>query len=325
MNISYLHSGGLITNYYCSSSCKHCLYCSSPTWDKEYIDEKTAESLFEKSASLGCDSLHIGGGEPMLDFPGLIKILKVAERTGIRIEYVETNSSWYKNHEQAKAMLKELPKLSVQTLLISISPFHNEYIPFYKVKGVIEACHGTGLSVMPWIKDFYGDLDSFDDKQTHSLSEYMEAFGPGYLKNVFSRYWVHPGGRALTAFPDLYGKKSTEALTSHCSGCNELTNTSHFHFDLYGNYVPGLCSGIRIDHRDIGYSLPEKEYPYLYLLFNKGIKGFFKKAVTLGFAPKKAYVSKCHLCLNIRRFLVMEKKLEPKEFGPRNYYKEVPT
>jgi len=57
LHISYLQSGGLITNYYCSSQCKHCLYASSPKRDKKYIDEETNAVLFRKIKSMGCYSI----------------------------------------------------------------------------------------------------------------------------------------------------------------------------------------------------------------------------------------------------------------------------
>jgi len=67
-SISRLHSGGLITSYYRTSSCAHCLYGCSPRWPKDYIDRETVTRNADKIKSLGCTSIHIGGGEP---FPNL--------------------------------------------------------------------------------------------------------------------------------------------------------------------------------------------------------------------------------------------------------------
>ena len=60
--IKHLRSGGIITNYFCTSSCKHCLYNCSPQWEKRYINPKTAEKNLQTVRSLGCRSVHIGGG-----------------------------------------------------------------------------------------------------------------------------------------------------------------------------------------------------------------------------------------------------------------------
>jgi 2-iminoacetate synthase ThiH len=67
LQINYLNSGGLITNYYCTSECGHCLYRCSPKWKKEYIDKPGAKAILQKILSLGCNSIHIGGGEPLLN------------------------------------------------------------------------------------------------------------------------------------------------------------------------------------------------------------------------------------------------------------------
>ena len=323
LHISRLHSGGLITNYACSSRCRHCLYASSPKRDKNYIDPETTAQLFRKSKALGCHSLHIGGGEPFLQPAKLKNVLEVAGQENMNIQYVESNSSWYRDHDSACRLLAELQKAGLSCLLVSISPFHNEYVPFYKVKGVMAACRATGVSIFPWIMDFYEDIDSFPPDVPHAMSEYLEKFGPDYLKKVLRKYWIHPGGRVFHSFQAIYGKRSARDLLADNTGCMELTETSHFHLDLYGNYVPGLCSGFQISYQDMGAPLSEEKYPYLHLLYNEGIAGFFRLASEeFAFQPRETYASKCHLCLDIRRFLVIDRQLSAAELGPKDFYRE---
>jgi len=123
--ITRLRSGGLITNYFCTSNCGHCLYNCSPHWEKRYIDSDTAEKNLRAIRSLGCRSVHIGGGEPLLRPDKLGSVLEVASEVGVSVEYVETNSSWFQDIESAKALLARLRPKGLQTLLVSISPFHN--------------------------------------------------------------------------------------------------------------------------------------------------------------------------------------------------------
>ncbi|MBW2707116.1 MAG: hypothetical protein JRD84_12515, partial [Deltaproteobacteria bacterium] len=59
INIRRLMSGGIITNYFCTSRCGHCLYNCSPQWEKEYITPETAEKTLQAVRSLGCRSVHI--------------------------------------------------------------------------------------------------------------------------------------------------------------------------------------------------------------------------------------------------------------------------
>ena len=167
--IKHLHSGGIISNYYCTSACGHCLYYCSPRWKKEYIDRETLIEVLKKIKSLGCRSVHIGGGEPFLNLAGLQMVVETVHSLRVNIEYVETNSSWFKERESAIETLSSLRERGLSTLLISMSPFHNEHIPFYKVKGVIEACREANISVFPWISEFYPEIAAFDDRTTHTV------------------------------------------------------------------------------------------------------------------------------------------------------------
>lgn len=105
LHIKRLISGGLITNYYCSSRCAHCLYACSPRWEKRYIDAETTTQNFRKIKELGGQGVHIGGGEPFLNFEGLLAVLEMARSQGVHIDYVETNSSWFQDDASAQARL----------------------------------------------------------------------------------------------------------------------------------------------------------------------------------------------------------------------------
>ena len=61
LEIDYLRSGGIITNYFCSSTCRHCLYACSPRWEKNYISESILYDIIHKIKELRCHSVHIGG------------------------------------------------------------------------------------------------------------------------------------------------------------------------------------------------------------------------------------------------------------------------
>ncbi len=324
LQIRHLSSGGLITNYYCTSRCAHCLYCCSPHWDKRYIDEPTSRRNLEKIRALGCRAIHVGGGEPFLNPQGLLRVLEVAREVGVGIDYVETNSSWYRDLDSAVALLKELKARGLETLLVSISPFHNEHIPFQKVKGVIEACRVARMAAFPWVSDFYRELDAFDPATTHRLQEYGERFGADYLRRIPARYWIHFGGRAVQTFAPIFETYDCDAILSRDRrGCRELQDVSHFHLDLFGNYIPGLCSGLAMQRDDLGAPISPEKYPLLARLHEAGINGLYEVAREQGFQASGGYLSKCHLCLEIRRYLVMELNLEFSELAPRGFYENL--
>jgi hypothetical protein len=320
--IGRLHSGGIITNYYCTSACGHCLYYCSPRWKKEYIDRDTLIEILKKIKYFGCLSVHIGGGEPFLNPAGLKMVVETVRSLKVNIEYVETNSSWFKRKESAIDFLSSLKERGLSTLLVSMSPFHNEHIPFYKVKGVIQACKEADINVFPWISEFYPEIAAFDDRTTHPVSAYEEKYGDNYLSMIPSRYWIHFGGRALKTFSRAYGTRSyQDTLTANQGGCRELLDVSHFHFDLYGNYIPGLCSGLAIRCDHVGTALSEKDYPFLNTLFHEGIGGFGDLAVSkYGFEASREYLSKCDLCFEIRKYLVLQVGVNSRELQPEGFY-----
>jgi len=322
--IKHLVSGGIITNYFCTSKCRHCLYNCGPHWEKKYLDTETAEDHFRRVRFMGCRSVHIGGGEPLLRPDNLAEILGVAQNVGVLIEYVETNSSWFKEMESAVGVLSRLRRKGLKTLLVSISPFHNEHIPFFKVQGVIEACRKARVNVFPWINGFIKDLSQLDVNKTNSMAVFEEKFGQDYLLRILQRYWVHMGGRALDTFrPVLASQSFQQIINENPGGCErELSDTSHFHMDLFGNYIPGLCSGLSISTKDLGQPLSGKAYPVITTLFDSGIKGLFDFAhKEFAYTPARSkYVNKCDLCTEIRTVMVSKTLGGLSELGPREFY-----
>lgn len=320
--ISRLQSGGLITNYFCSSRCRHCLYNCGPDWPKEYITPETAEKNFQVIRSLGCRSVHIGGGEPLLRPEALIPVLDAAARTGVRLEYLETNSAWYRDAGSAVAMLTRLRRHGLHTLLVSISPFHNEHIPFARIEGVMAAARRAGIGLFPWVEGFVADLQQFDRRQPHRLEEYEDRFGRDYLRQILHRYWIHFGGRALDTFRGILGSKpAARVLDDSCAA--ELSDTRHFHMDLFGNYIPGLCAGLAIAGDDLGAPLPPDDYPVLQRLYTRGIRGLYEWArARYGFRPvRSGYVNKCDLCTEIRAYLRQESEDQFRELEPEEFYR----
>jgi len=317
MKIERLYSGGLIVTYACSSACSHCLYKSSPKRDKAYIEKEMAKEVFAKIAKLNCRSIHIGGGEPFLKPEKLFEITSLASEYGIDIDYVETNASWF--CDACNEILKKCLFSNVKSLLVSISPFHNEFIPFSKVIELIKASKKNEIGVFPWIIDFADEISGFEIETTHKLSEYRNRYGENYIINALFRYGVRFNGRAAECFSDLLARKTPEHIIMENPGaCNELLNTSHFHIDLYGNYIPRLCAGLSLNFQDIDKQF-SPIYPLVTLLYKDGIGGLYKLAKEkYSFSPQKQYIGKCHLCLEIRKHLYHNKaflnELKPAEF-----------
>ena len=63
---------------------------------------------------------------------------------------------------------------------------------------------------------------------------------------------------------------------------------------------------LAIDCEDLGNTLSPSKYPFLNALWDEGISGFLGIATNIyNFQPSREYMSKCDLCFEIRRYLVL--------------------
>ena len=323
MRITQLYSGGVMVNYYCSSRCAHCMYASSPTWPKEYMDAAMAERVFVTLARFGCHCVHIGGGEPLLNPEGLYQVLEAANRHNVAIEYIETNASWYQpaQPQRTQAVLAHLLALGVDMLLISISPFHNAYIPYEKITGLTDACKAVNMAVFPYQRQFIPDICAMDTHTPHPLAEYEQRYGTHYVRDAFRRFGIGPGGRAI-ATAARWSHTPPEALCNS-PPCHGLCETHHFHIDLFGRFVPGGCPGMGFDIGDLGAVLAPDKYPIAYALYTQGVRGLWDIACEAGFIPDaQGYANHCHLCMAMRTFLCKHTPDMWPELTPQEYYAE---
>ncbi|HHY82973.1 MAG TPA: radical SAM protein [Clostridiales bacterium] len=324
LKIDCLVSGGIITNYKCSSKCRHCCYSSSPKWPDDYMTFSMADEIFSILKSMGCHYVHIGGGEPLLKPDKILDVLDAARKNNIEIEYIETNSSWFRDEASANAVLKELKDHGVNTLLISIDPFHNEYIPFWKVKALIKACSKAEMNVFPWLMEFWDDIDAMDDKKLHSIDEYKQLFGPAYQLQLLKRYGLNLKGRALKTYKPMMKKQSYEQIMNESKSCQLLSGIYHFHVDLYGNFIPQSCPGFSIPLRELVRGADPGKYRIFDSLESAGIRSFAELAAKeYGYKPKEEYAGRCDLCYDMRNYLVLELGLDLPDLKPENHYKYV--
>jgi len=324
LKIDRLVSGGVITNYKCSSACKHCCYCSSPKWPDDYMSSDMADEVFSILRSLGCYYVHIGGGEPLLKPEKLFDVLDAASKNNIGIEYIETNSSWYKDEAEAIAILIEMKKHGVDTLLISIDPYHNEYIPFWKVKALILACKKAGMRVFPWLMEFWDYIDAMDDKKPHSLEEYKRLYGDDYLLQLLNKYGLNLKGRAFKTYKPMMRKQPYVQILKESTPCKLLSGIYHFHVDLYGNFIPQSCPGFSIPLRELAHGADPGKYRIISIIESEGIRGFAELAINeFGYKPKEEYAGSCDLCYDIRNYLVLALGLDIADLKPEGHYKLV--
>ncbi|MEM4724244.1 MAG: hypothetical protein QXP01_04470, partial [Candidatus Hadarchaeum sp.] len=94
--------------------------------------------------------------------------------------------------------------------------------------------------------------------------------------------------------------------------------------DNYGNYVPGYCGGLSLgDARDLNKLLQGihlDELPVLRALLTS-LEELYRLGKAYGYEELDGYVSKCHLCTDIRRHLA--KVGDFPELKPREFYEHL--
>lgn len=324
------NSVGLITNYKCTFQCKHCLYCSSPSISEEADEEMLVKIINETGDNLKYADLHIGGGEPLLKYESLKRLVSLINKRHIPLEYVETNGFLLMKDTENK--LKDLKASGVNRLLLSISPFHNEFI---SAKNIKKLCKDI-LSVLgydglfPWNQGYFYFLERVNPKIPVKLEDYFNKFSLSeILYQLTSVMYIHPGGRGAYLMAKYMDLSPAESLLN-IDCCDNLASPVHAHIDYRGNYITGFCSGLRIGEEkafDLKKLYREgiylEDYPVLEILTGGGLKELYNFAGKNGYKPKEeGYVAPCHLCLDIRIYLYFKKE-RYKELYPDFFYEEL--
>jgi hypothetical protein len=329
-------SGGLILSYKCSAECKHCIYGCSPKWSADWISKGDLEKILEqlanrimpgpygpKTTSLS-HGLHFTGGEPFMNFDLLCKAVEIAARLSIPSLFVETNCFWAVNDKVTKERLKLLKSKGLHGIMISVNPFYLEYVPFERTERAIRiALDIFRRNTMVYQLDYYKRFMQWGLKKRIPFQDYLKH---ERKENLLRNVEFFMMGRAPYVLKDELRKyyPSFPASSYFYEPCiTPLLRTWHNHFDNYGNYVPGFCGGITLgDCRNLDKRLDEgieiDDYPVLGFLANDDLRGLFDYALLQGYREtEKGYFSKCHLCTDLRKFLVKKndfKELQPKEF-----------
>jgi len=306
-----------MANYRCTAACRHCLYACSPERTDGYITEETAESVGELLRAAGCHSVHIGGGEPFLDFDGLLMLVRVLIEADVAVEYIETNAYWASDPKQVESYLRELQRAGANALCISLDPFHAEYVPVGLPLSLAEICMRVGFRCFLWQDRYLPVMARLDMTKTHSRKEMEELISPQYILETANSYGLHYGGRAIGIEAEYSECKPVSAIVNNRS-CRSLLSGGHFHVDMFGKYIPPGCTGIAIPLSEAIQGIPDGKYPVFEMLLAGGVNALLLYAKSKGFNPSEAgYPSGCALCFHTRHWL-SENAPSP-ELDPEHY------
>jgi hypothetical protein len=327
-------SGGLILTYKCNATCRHCMYACSPGWDG-WITEEDLKATLRQLASVirpgpnGAGGvtlnhgLHFTGGEPFLNFDLLLQAVAIADGLRIPSTFVETNCYWCADDKVTRDRLQTLKRNGLRGVMISVNPFYLEHVPFERTeRGIRIALDVFADNVMVYQLGYYHRFRRLGIAGRLPVERYLELAADDLAANVE----MFLMGRAAYSLKDLYPGYPAEQLVGQpCSP--PLLRNWHNHFDLYGNYLPGYCGGISLgDCRNLDELLNEgidlQKHPILRFLAEQDFGGLLRFAGGFGYEePGEGYVSKCHLCVDIRKHLSETGQFE--ELRPGEFYRRL--
>ncbi|RLF23684.1 MAG: hypothetical protein DRM97_04475 [Thermoprotei archaeon] len=338
-------SAGIILSYRCTCEGRHCMYACSPRWSNDWFRLDDLKQILSKLAYyfmrfyphnvqgvLGLNyGLHFTGGEPFLNFNLLLEAIRIAKEFKIPSVFVETNCFWCVN-DDSKRLLLRLKEAGLDGILISINPFTVEFVPYENMLRALKySIEVFGRNnVMLYHPLYYELLNLINAKGRIEFEEFVRRLlskSPALLSRSLDPGILLPMGRLVYRLEKLYEHyPARQFFNEACT--YELTRPWHIHIDCYCNYVPGYCAGISLgDARRLnemvenGIELDDR--PILQALC-MGLGHLYRFAVeNYGYRERRdGYISKCHLCLDIRRHIV-ERSKEFKELQPLEFYRHL--
>ena len=307
------YSAGVFLSYKCSSACKHCMYACSPRWPADWMAEDDAGKILSHLARamrgrypspgrVGVnDGIHFTGGEPFLNFDLLLRLTQMAHQLDIPTTFVETNGFWARDDRSTRERLRTLQDAGLDGILISANPFILESIPFERTERAVRISREVfGVNAIVYQQFFYRQFQDLGLRGTLSFADYLDRAGHG-LQYVE----LFANGRVPYKLADLFHHHPAERFFG--ASCRRgLIRDWHIHVDNYGHFLPGFCGGLSLgDARhldDLCRGIELERFPVLQALLTD-LAGLYRLGIEYGYQPQAGYVSKCHLCIDIRRHL----------------------
>lgn len=312
------------------------MYGCSPDWTANWIHEDDLTSILTQLAGKIKPSprgphkvslnygLHFTGGEPFLNFELLLKAVEIAEKLQIPSTFVETNCYWCTSDTVTREKLRLLKGKGLKGILISVNPFFLEFVPFERTERAVRISQEVfGDNVMIYQLTYYRIFKEMGVKGKILVEDFLRSESG---KDLTWRVEIFLTGRGAYRLRKFYPSYPADYFFDQPCQPPLLRNW-HNHFDNFGNYLPGYCGGISLgDCRNLNHLLKEgidpEQNPILKTLILQDVKGLFYLARDFGYRQSPdGYISKCHLCLDLRKYLASRKRF--KELQPEEFYLHV--
>jgi len=314
-------SAGLLVTYRCNCACEFCYYNCGPG-KGALMSVDTAIRAWRSLKALAGESarVHLTGGEPFLYWQRVREILEQAQKQGLGgVDLVETNGFWATSEEIVTERLRILDELGMRRFKVSTDPFHQEFVDAELVKRlarIATAVLGPQRVLVRWEKYLAADVQMKHLSPEQRMGELILA-----MKDYHCRFT----GRAAGELAEIAACESAESLAS--ANCKpDFLGAKGVHIDPFGNVFSGTCSGIIIGNvlktplDDIWKQFDPASSEFVETVFESGPAGLLDDAVRMGYKKARLYADKCHLCTDIRQFLV-DNGAQQSVLGPTECYR----
>ncbi|MGQ9514713.1 MAG: hypothetical protein ACUVTL_06660 [Thermoproteota archaeon] len=336
LKIPWPISGGVILSYKCTSECSHCMYACSPRWHGDWMSleffEKVLSGLGErikKYSPYGKVSmnygLHFTGGEPFLNYELLLNFVELSCKHEIYSNFVETNCYWCTDDKVVEERFTELKSMGLGGVLVSVNPFLIEFVPFENIERAIRVGYKVFKEgLMVYHPNFYRDMRRLSVSGRVKFGSYLVMADREALSSISDQDVLLPMGRLVWRHWSIF-KRFPPEYFFYDNCLEELTRQWHIHIDNYANYISGYCAGLSLGKYDGSNTIFEEgvdleKHPVLKAIVSSLGELYRYADENFDYRPKRGgYVSKCHLCLDIRKNLI-ERGADFEELNPRQFY-----
>jgi organic radical activating enzyme len=287
---------GFILTARCNAACGHCSKSFGPT-RTEALSQTQVFRLMDEAAAIEDGqplSFDITGGEPFLNFEMLVAVVAHGAQLGGEVSCV-TNAYWARTDEIAIAKLTQLSNSGLTSLSVSISRFHQQFVPLHRAQRALKFAAEIGIST-----ELKAAVTRADLKVGGLVSQWQESVEAEWV-NVFP---VLPHLREDARLPDNEYYRESGLPEHKCPG--EVVAVD------YHGIARSCCSLGEEDSFLVVGDTNLKPLKDIYdtfqrsgkqkLLRGTGPVAFARGAITAGleYRLRKAYAGPCDLCLHIR-------------------------
>jgi hypothetical protein len=297
----FLHEGlplklVLILLSRCNAACTHCAPNCGPHRTEALRSDEIVRLMNEAAEIEDGEPLefHLTGGEPFINFELLTDVVAHGTRLGAKVCCV-TNAYWARTPEIARGKLGALKEAGLTVLSVSVSRFHEKFVPIRRARCALEAAKELGIAT-----ELKGAVTLLDLEPQGALAGWKDTLD-GDRINIFP---VLPKLRAGAELPDVEYYREPGLPPHKCPGEVLCVN-----FDGLAKSccAPGIDDGFvdignarDVPLREIDKNLRQGRRQRI--LRESGPIAFARGAIAAGLGAelRDAYAGPCDLCLHIR-------------------------